>query len=128
MLNEQQRNVALYELLGHASEGMAKAAQIRESQHRQAQEIEALIPDTLNALVAGRVIEPGQVTKYASYLRNPGAALELLKLAAERRGTSKASLGTTYKTASAAGQLSSRELALQKADEAFYADLGTPNF
>lgn len=119
MLTKEARNNALCELIGHAHEGLAKAAHIREADYRRSQQIEAAIPDVLNSLVENRRIAPGDTLKTAAALRDPVSALQLLKLVAahdNRPGTT--TFGQTYKTAGR--MVSTREQRIRQAEEELY--------
>ena len=102
MLNNMERDQLIYELIGSAQAGMAKAAAIQQAQNQRQQEAEALIPQVINALVENQRIAPGEAIKVASWLRNPTAALQFMaEIAAHDNRMPSSHIGRPVKTASA---------------------------
>lgn len=117
MLTDEARDKYIFDLIGHGNECVAQAAQIKEAAYRQAQEVESLIPDTINALTANNFIAPGDAIKVATALKNPVSAIQLLKKVASRENVKKASaLGSTYKRSEYGGM--SKSASQQRVDEA----------
>ena len=102
-MNEQEYQQTLYNLIGHGNEAIAKAAKIRSAQYKQAQAVEAAIPEVLNALVENRRIAAGDTIKVANVLRDPVSTLQLLKEVAGHNNQPSSNIGKTYKTASSRG-------------------------
>lgn len=124
MLSEQERNQLVFELIGNAQEGMSKAAAIQRARQQQRQEVEALIPAAINALVENRRIAPGESMKVASWLRNPVAAIQFLTEVAAHDNSfpSNNSIGRPVKTASA--HTNTRQARLDAIEEEFYESMG----
>lgn len=122
MLTEQQRDSQVCDLIECAQECMAKSAQIQQAAYTRAQEVEALIPSTLEALVAHNHIAPEDRKKVASWLRNPVSALQFIKTVAEnvdQTRQNKLGYGYGYKKASA-NTGTTKEERIAAAEDALY--------
>lgn len=119
MLTEQQRDSQVCDLIECAQECMAKSAQIQQAEYKRSQEIEAIIPDTLDALTENHHIAPEDRKKVASWLRNPVSAIQFLKTVAENvnQPRNNNSLGYGYKQAnSRSGNTKAERIAEAKED------------
>ena len=101
MAQNQTTVQMLQDLIGHAIAGMEKAASIRSEYNEKQAEIEAMIPQVVNALVDNHHISPSKVMKTSQLLRHPFTALHMLqKVASNTDANHKSALGTVYKSAS----------------------------
>lgn len=124
MLDNASRDEAIFALIGHANEGMAKAAQIKEADYRRSQEVEAVLPEVLDTLVLNRRIAPELRVKAAAQLRDHVTALEFIKELANRDAAQAAgSLGSGYKQATLQGG-STHQQRIADIEERFYQGMG----
>ena len=92
----------LQDLIGHATAGMEKAANMREEYNAKQAEVDTLIPSVVEALVKNQFVGVGEGMKVAQMLRHHDTTLHLLeKVAAKAKAPSNNSVGTVLKTASA---------------------------
>jgi len=100
MYTDQERDHMVFDLISCAHEGMAKAAAIHAAKQQQDREVEAMIPNVLDALVTNRRIAPGETVKVAGWLRNQATTLQFLaELAAHDNSVPSGKLGSTVKKA-----------------------------
>ena len=71
------------------SAAMEKVAQDERQKAAVAAELDALIPQAVQAMVANERIQPGQAEKLAKALRNPVAAIEILAKTADHRNAAE---------------------------------------
>lgn len=109
MLTEQDKNKTLRTLIGHAHEGMAKAAHIVDSHRKQAEAVEALIPQILEALENSRKMDYSDRSKVASWLRNPVSAAQYMLELVKSANTDSGSLGHASRKTAQAQNMSSSE-------------------
>lgn len=91
------------EQIGYSSAALEKAARDQQVLETTRTKVAALIPQVVDALVAGERIREDQREKAAKALADPVQALELLIKVAGHRNTGEQSLGTPAGQAKTAG-------------------------
>ncbi|MDO4568760.1 MAG: hypothetical protein Q4D38_00070 [Planctomycetia bacterium] len=90
----------LQDLIGHATAGMEKAANMRNEYNAKQAEVESIIPDVVDALVSNQFVGAGEGMKVAQMLRHHDTTLHLLEKVATKAVRSSAnSVGTVLKSA-----------------------------